>query len=270
MALKNEFNHRGDGDRDGSRPDPVVRLDAALTVVADRWAERWQARGGGSRQALTQGLYALAAGAAGVYVLLTGEWLFLGLGALAYAGGARGKQRGALIDEIQLEAVGLPRHTLKYLSVFLLGLGLFGLLSGLAAAVLDALLLGTPAARRAPSRESPPSPPSPQSRRRAAGPRASLASPPPARRWLATLRVRSPPSIWTDVRFVKSLVTRARRGDGAHDRRRCGPGPSRPVRYADGPAGSWMLATAQARRGQAQGSGCSGSPSWREGLVRAM
>src|SRR5919202_6004380 len=145
MALKNEFNHRGDGDRDGSRPDPVVRLDAALTMVADRWAERWQARGGGSRQALTQGLYALAAGAAGVYVLLTGEWLFLGLGVLAYAGGARGKQRGALIDEIQLEAVGLPRHTLKYLSVFLLGLGLFGLLSGLATAVVDALLLGTPA-----------------------------------------------------------------------------------------------------------------------------
>jgi hypothetical protein len=144
MALKNEFNRGGDG-RDGGGPDPVVRLDAALTVVADRWAERWQARGGGSRQALTQGLYALAAGAAGVYVLLTGEWLFLGLGALAYAGGARGKQRGALIDEIQLEAVGLPRHTLKYLSVFLLGLGLFGLLSGLAAAVVDALLLGTPA-----------------------------------------------------------------------------------------------------------------------------
>ena len=142
MALKKEFN-RGDGGRDA---DPVVRLDAALTVVADRWAEGWQARGGRSRQELTLGLYAIATGASGAYVLLTGEWLFLGLGVLAYAGGARGKQRGALIDEIQLEAVGLPRHTLKYLSVFLLGLGLFGLLSGLALVVVDLLLLGTPVA----------------------------------------------------------------------------------------------------------------------------
>src|SRR5215210_8520181 len=106
MTLKNEFN-RGSGGRGESPPDPVVRLDAALTVVADRWAEGWQARGGRSRQGLTQGLYAIAAGAAGAYVLLTGEWLFLGLGVLAYTGGARGKQRGALIDEIQLEAVGL-------------------------------------------------------------------------------------------------------------------------------------------------------------------
>ncbi len=104
MALKKEFN-RGDGGRDA---DPVVRLDAALTVVTDRWAEGWQARGGQSRQELTLGLYAIAAGAAGAYVLLTGEWLFLGLGVLAYAGGARGKQRGALIDEIQLEAAGCP------------------------------------------------------------------------------------------------------------------------------------------------------------------
>jgi len=142
MALKKEFN-RGDGGRDA---DPVVRLDAALTVVADRWAESWQTRGRRSRQELTLGLYAIAAGASGAYVLLTEEWLFLGLGVLAYAGGARGKQRGALIDEIQLEAIGLPRHTLKYLSVFLLGLGLFGLLSGLALVVLDVLLLGTPEA----------------------------------------------------------------------------------------------------------------------------
>ena len=142
MALKKEFN-RGDGGRDA---DPVVRLDVALTVVADHWAEGWQARGGRSRQELTLGLYAVATGASGAYVLLTGEWLFLGLGVLAYAGGARGKQRGALIDEIQLEAIGLPRHTLKYLSVFLLGLGLFGLHSGLALAAVDLLLLGTPVA----------------------------------------------------------------------------------------------------------------------------
>ncbi len=145
MALKKEFN-RGGGGPDGSDPGPVVRLDAALAEAADRWAEGWQARSGRSREDLTLGLYAIAAGASGSYVLLTGEWLFLGLGVLAYAGGARGKQRGALIDEIQLEAVGLPRHTLKYLSVFLLGLGLFGLLSGLALVVLDVLLLGTPEA----------------------------------------------------------------------------------------------------------------------------
>ena len=141
MSLRHEFNQTSDGR--GGDPKLILRIDAALTRWADRWADRWQARRGQSRRGLTFDLYVIATVAAGGYVTLTGEWLFLGIGVLAYASGARGKQQGGLIDEMQLEAAGMPRHLLKYLGVFLLGLGLFGASSGFLLVLLDALIFGT-------------------------------------------------------------------------------------------------------------------------------
>jgi len=125
MALNDRLNRNGDG----SDLTPVELIDAKLTQLADRWANDWQARTRQSRQSLTFDLYILATVAALIYVFLTHEFLFLGVAVLAYAGSAPGKRRGGLIDEIQLEAAGLPRRTLKYLGVFILGLGLYGLLS---------------------------------------------------------------------------------------------------------------------------------------------
>lgn len=127
MALKHEFNRQNRTDE----ANPILRLDAYLTHLADRAAAGWQRRLGRSRQSLTLGLY-IAATLLGLgYVLLTREVLFLGIGLLAYMGSLPGRQRGSLIEEMQLEVAGLPRHTLQYLAVGVLGIGLFGVVSSL-------------------------------------------------------------------------------------------------------------------------------------------
>ena len=133
MGLKHELN------RPDERAGPIERIDAHLTHIADRWAERWQAATPFSRQGLTLGCYIGASLCSLGYVLLTREVLFLGVAFLAYMGSAPGKQRGSLVEELQLEVTGLPKHTLKYLAVSLCGLGLFGLVSGLPELILGAI-----------------------------------------------------------------------------------------------------------------------------------
>lgn len=137
MALKHEFNRHSDTDD----PNPILRLDAILTRIADRAAEGWQARTPVSRQGLTLGLYIAAAMLGVAYVAVTREILFLGIGLLAYFGSLPGRQRGSLVEEMQLEVSGLPRHTLKYLAVGVLAIGLGGLTTSLPF-VLAAPLLG--------------------------------------------------------------------------------------------------------------------------------
>lgn len=127
MSLGDRLNRNSD-DSDLS---PIERLDARLTRSADGWGEAWRRRTGRERQSLTLGLYVAATLGGLAYVALTGQVLFLGIAFLAYAGSAPGKQRGSLVEEIQLEAAGLPRRTLKYLAVFMFGLGLFGVLTSL-------------------------------------------------------------------------------------------------------------------------------------------
>lgn len=132
MGLKHEFNRPDEG------AGLIERIDAYLTRTADHWAERWQAVTPLSRQGLTLGCYISASLCSLGYVVLTRQVLFLGVAWLAYLGSAPGKQRGSLIEELQLEVTGLPKHTLKYLSVFLFGLGLLGLLSALPELILGA------------------------------------------------------------------------------------------------------------------------------------
>lgn len=132
MAL----NHETNPQREAGGGNPILRLDALLTVVADRAATRWQARTPFSRQGLTLGLYIVAALLGVGYVLLSREYLFLGVALLAYMGSLPGRQRGSLVEEIQLEATGLPRHTLKYLAVGVLAIGIFGVAASLPALAL--------------------------------------------------------------------------------------------------------------------------------------
>lgn len=127
MALKHEFNRQNQTDE----TNPILRIDAYLTRAADRAAEGWQHRTGGSRQGLTLALYVVATLLGLGYVLLTREFLFLGIAFLAYMGSLPGRQRGSLIEEMQLEVSGLPRHTTQYLGVGVFVLGLFGLVSSL-------------------------------------------------------------------------------------------------------------------------------------------
>jgi hypothetical protein len=127
MALKHEFNRQDETDE----TNPILRIDAYLTRVADRVAEGWKHRSGMSRQALTLALYVVATLLGLGYVLLTREFLFLGIALLAYMGSLPGRQRGSLIEEMQLEVSGLPRHTMQYLGVGVLAIGIFGLVSSL-------------------------------------------------------------------------------------------------------------------------------------------
>jgi hypothetical protein len=127
MALKHEFNRPSEADEGNI----ILRLDALLTRITDRAAEGWQARTPFSRQGLTLGLYITTALLGAAYVLLSREFLFLGIALLAYAGSLPGRQRGSLVEEMQLEVTGLPRHTMKYLAVGVLGIGLFGVVTSL-------------------------------------------------------------------------------------------------------------------------------------------
>lgn len=139
MSLRNQFNRGGTG----GAQHPVEVLDLAFTREADNWAERFAARTSLARGAITTVFYLVAAVASFVYALRTAQPLFLGIAVLAYAGTMPGKQRGSLVEEIQLEAAGLPRHTMRYLNVFMLGLGLFGIFSSV---VVFAFGLAVPAA----------------------------------------------------------------------------------------------------------------------------
>lgn len=130
MSLKDEFNHQ-EGDA-----RLIERIDAGLTRTADRLGIRWQTTTPFSRQGLTLGCYVAASLLSLGYALLTREALFLGVAVLAYMGSAPGKQRGSLIEELQLEVTGLSKHTLKYLAVGLVGLGLFGVATSLPGVIL--------------------------------------------------------------------------------------------------------------------------------------
>jgi hypothetical protein len=133
MALKHEFNRQSDADQS----NPVLRLDAMMTHYADRCAEAVKARLHISRQAQTLFLYLNATLAGLLYVVITREFLFLGIAFLAYMGSMPGRQRGSLVEEIQLEVTGLHKHTMKYLAVFVLAIGLFGIVTSLPFVVLD-------------------------------------------------------------------------------------------------------------------------------------
>jgi hypothetical protein len=127
MALKHEFNRQSEtGDE-----NIILRLDATLTRITDQAASAWQARTPFSRQGLTLGLYVAAALLGTAYVLMTREFLFMGIALLAYGGSLPGRQRGSLVEEIQMEVTGLPRHTMKYLAVGVLGIALFGIATSL-------------------------------------------------------------------------------------------------------------------------------------------
>lgn len=139
MSLKRELNKRSSGDE----PNPVVAIDSALSREADDWAERCAARTSLARDVITYAVYVVAALASLIYAVRTAQPLFLGIAVLAYAGSVPGRQRGSLIEEIQLEAAGLPRHTMQVINVFMVALGLFGIFSSV---VLFALGLAAPAA----------------------------------------------------------------------------------------------------------------------------
>ncbi|MFL5761818.1 MAG: hypothetical protein ACJ789_19135 [Thermomicrobiales bacterium] len=120
MSLRDRYNRGGDGR--------LELLDSYLTYLGDRTGNSWRDRTGASRTDLTRCLYLFAAWAALQHVVISHDPSMLviaGVALLSIFGVL--KSRGGVVEQIQVEALGLPRRTFVILRVWLLVLGLFSL-----------------------------------------------------------------------------------------------------------------------------------------------
>lgn len=124
MSLSDRYNRGGDGR--------LELLDRYLTHLGDRAGNYWRDRTGANRNALTQALYLFAAWAAMQHFALAHNPMMLAIVAismLALMGVTR--SRGSLVDQIQVEALRLPRLTFVILRVWLLFIGLLSIATAL-------------------------------------------------------------------------------------------------------------------------------------------
>jgi hypothetical protein len=120
LSLNDRYNRGGAGR--------LELLDRYLTHLGDRAGNYWFVRTGASRGALTQGLYLFAAWAAMEHVVVAGDptMLFVVVMSLLALMGLT-RSRGGLVEQMQLEVLGLPRRTFIILRIWLLFLGLLSL-----------------------------------------------------------------------------------------------------------------------------------------------
>jgi hypothetical protein len=120
MSLHDRYNRGGDGR--------LELLDRYLTYLGDRTGNSWRDRTGANREVLTRSLYLFAAWASLQHVALSRDptMLFIaGIAMMSLFG--KLKSRGGLVEQIQVEAMGLPKRTFVILRVWLLFIGLFSL-----------------------------------------------------------------------------------------------------------------------------------------------
>ena len=119
MRLHDRYN------RGGGRLD---NLDRYLTHLGNRAGNFWLDRTGLGRHVLTRSLYLFAAWAALQHLVLVRDPIMLVLVGLARMGLLGiGQSRGGLVEQIQVEAMGLPKSTFAFLRIFLLFIGGFSL-----------------------------------------------------------------------------------------------------------------------------------------------
>jgi hypothetical protein len=120
VSLSDRYNRGGDGRLD--------LLDRYLTELGDRLGNAWRDHTGVSRTTLTQSLYLFSAWASLQYVAVSHDPGMLAIAFIALlplVGIAR--PRGSLVEQIQVEAMRLPRRTFVILRIWLLTLGLLSL-----------------------------------------------------------------------------------------------------------------------------------------------
>ena len=119
MSLGDRYN-RGEGR--------LANLDRYLTLQGDRAGRWWLDHTGTNRTVLTRGLYVFAAWAAMQHVALFRDPAVIAFGGLALLG-ARGltQSRGGLVEQMQAEAMGLPKQAPALCRLIVLGLGLLNL-----------------------------------------------------------------------------------------------------------------------------------------------
>src|SRR5688572_23598608 len=112
MSLNDRYNHGG---------GRIQNLDRYLTHLGDRAGNAWHSRTGASRHTLPQGLYLFAVWACLQDLMLTGDFFMLAFAGQALLGLLGVTQsRGGLVEQIQVEALRLPKSTFAMLRVFIL------------------------------------------------------------------------------------------------------------------------------------------------------
>ena len=123
MSLHDRYN------RGGGRLD---NLDRYLTHLGNRAGNAWLDHTGVGRDVLTRGLCFFALWAALQNVVLSRDPIMILVAGLALLS-LRGltSSRGGLVEQIQVEALGLPKSTFAFLRIFILFIGCFSLATAL-------------------------------------------------------------------------------------------------------------------------------------------
>jgi hypothetical protein len=119
VSLSDRYN-RGDGR--------IQSFDKYLTEVGDDLGEFWWKCTSIHRSVLTQGLYVLSAWAGMQHFMVTRDasmLLITCVALLSYMG--LGQSKGGLVEQLQAEATGLPKNTIAFLRLLIIGTGVLNL-----------------------------------------------------------------------------------------------------------------------------------------------
>jgi hypothetical protein len=120
LSLHDRYNRGGDGR--------LELLDRYFTYLGDRTGNTWYDRTGASRTVLTRSLYLFALWASMQHIAISRDPAMLVIAGVALMSlFGKLQSRGGLVEQIQVEAMGLPKRTFVMLRVWLLFIGLFSL-----------------------------------------------------------------------------------------------------------------------------------------------
>ncbi len=136
MSLNDRYNR-------GSGTGRLEKLDRYLTELGNRFGNYWWDHTGVDRSTLTQGLYLFAAWAGLQHTALFHDPMMLvWVGVSLFGLMGIGQQKGNVVEQMQIELLGLPKQTFAFLRLFVLSIGLLSLATA-AGELLLALQTGT-------------------------------------------------------------------------------------------------------------------------------
>ena len=135
MSLNDRYDRGGQGR--------LENLDRYLTELGNRFGNYWWDRTVVDRSTLTQGLYLLAAWAGLQHTALFHRpMMLIWVGVSLFGLMGIGQTRGTLVEQMQIELLGLPKQTFAFLRLFVLSIGLLSLATA-AGQLLVSLQTGT-------------------------------------------------------------------------------------------------------------------------------
>ena len=120
MSLNDRYDRGGAGR--------LENLDRYLTELGNRFGNYWWDRTGVDRSTLTHGLYLFAAWAGLQHTALFYDPMMLvWVGVALFGLMGIGQTRGTVVEQMQIELLGLPKQTFAFLRLFVLSIGLLSL-----------------------------------------------------------------------------------------------------------------------------------------------